>query len=653
MEVLPAVFSAIVTTVIAFCTFFLIEGSLGDIFRELSIVVIFSLVFSLVEGALILPAHIAHSKALRKDGKENIVTRVFEKFMYFLRHIIYEPFLKWSIKYSFPIVGMVVAGMFITVGAFQGGLIKATFFPVIPRDEFNVDLKLPSGQREDQTMALLDSIESAANRINNRLGDQFYNGENRPITFIQKNVGPLPNQGNLVVNLLKSELRDSITTRMVINALRQEVGSIYEAESLTYGSGGFFGDPVSISLLSADKNALKDAVETLKGELGKISDLTDISDSDVEGVREINLTMKDKAYNLGFTLRDIVRYVRQGFFGAEVQRIQRGVDEIRVWVRYKLDNRNDISDLAAMRINIGNGLSVPLEELVEFKDDRGVVAINRIEGQREIRVSADVANDDVSVSDVNGDIQTVILPALLAQYPQVKVGFEGQQRETAKTIASFRTVIPIVLMLMLFVIILTFNSWSQALIVFALIPFGFIGVGLGHYLIGIPISLFSILGVIALVGILVNDTLVFITAFNDRMKEGMLFKQAVYETGISRFRPILLTSITTIAGLGPIIFEKSLQAQFLIPMAVSIAFGLMIVTFIILLLTPALLVIVNRIKRVAMGFWLGEPVTAEMVEPAVRGRKSNIIVFLIGGMLMLAGFIALVMIAFNISKLFY
>jgi multidrug efflux pump subunit AcrB len=652
MEVLPAVFSAILTTVIAFCTFFMIEGRLGDIFRELSIVVIFSLVFSLVEGALILPAHIAHSKALKKGGKDNWLTVRFEKLMYVLRHVIYEPFLKWSIKYSFPIVGFVVAGLFITFGAFQGGLIKGTFFPVIPRDQFIIDLKLPSGQREDLTIKLLDSIEVAANKVNQRLGDRYYNGENRPITFIEKNIGPLPNQGQLSINLIKSELRDSVTTRMVINDLRREVGQIYEAESLTYGLGGFFGDPVSISLLSADKESLEGAVEDLKSRLSAISDLTDVADSDVEGVREINLEMKDKAYNLGFTLREIVGYVRQGFFGAEVQRIQRGVDEVRVWVRYKLDNRNDISDLSEMRIRTGNGLSVPLEELVEFNDSRGVVNINHIDGSREVRVTADVADDKVSVSEVNALIQADILPKVLEAFPRVSVGFEGQQRENAKTISSMRTVMPIVLMLMFFVIILTFNSWSQAMLVFTILPFGFIGVGLGHYIIDIPISLFSVLGVIALIGIIVNDALVFITTFNGHIKEGMPFKEAVFQTGISRFRPILLTSITTIAGLGPIILEKSSQAQFLIPMAVSIAFGLMIVTFIILLLTPSLLVIINRIKRVSMGFWLGRPVSAEMVEPAYPGRKSNVIVNFIGGLIMLGGFIGLVMLALQIAKLF-
>lgn len=652
MEVLPAVFSAILTTVIAFCSFFMIEGSLGDIFRELSIVVIFSLVFSFVEGALVLPAHIAHSKALKKGGKDNWLTIRFEKLMHFLRHIIYEPFLRWSIKYSFPIVGFVVAGLFITFGAFQGGIIKGTFFPVIPRDQFNVDLKLPSGQREDHTIRLLDSIEMAASRVNKRLGDKYFNGENRPITFIEKNIGPLPNQGRLSVNLLKSELRDSITTRMVINELRKEVGDLYEAESLTYGLGGFFGDPVSISLLSADKESLEGAVEDLKSRLTAITDLTDIADSDVEGVREINLEMKDEAYNLGFTLRDILGYVRQGFFGAEVQRIQRGVDEVRVWVRYKLDNRNDISDLSEMRIRAGNGLSVPLQELVEFNDSKGVVNINHIDGHREVRVTADVADDKVSVSEVNAIIQSDVLPKVLEAYPLVNVGFEGQQRENAKTISSMTRVMPIVLMLMFFVIILTFNSWSQAILVFAILPFGFIGVGLGHYMIDIPISLFSVLGIIALIGINVNDALVFITTFNGHIKEGMPFKEAVFQTGISRFRPILLTSVTTVAGLGPIILEKSLQAQFLIPMAVSIAFGLMISTFIILLLTPSLLVIINRIKRVSMGFWMGEPVSAEMVEPANPNRESNVVVNLIGGLVMLGGFAGLVMLALQIAKLF-
>lgn len=653
MEVLPAVFSAIITTIIAFCTFFVIDGRLGDIFRELAIVVIFSLVFSLVEGALILPAHIAHSKALQEGGKDNWMTRTFEKLMDFLRHTLYEPILKLSIRYSLPIVAICVAGMFIVFGAISGGFIKTTFFPIIPRDNFSINLELPSGQREKLTQKILDDIEQATIRVNEDFSEKYYDGELAPIAFMEKNIGPQTNVGNIRVSLIDNELRDSITVRMLTNAIRREVGPVYEAEKLTFGAGGFFGDPVSLSLLSADQEELQRAVEAVKTELSKISDLKDIADSDVEGVREVSLVIKPQAENLGFTLRDIVRYVRQGFFGAEAQRIQRGVDEVRVWVRYKLENRNDISDLANMRIRNGNGLSVPLSELVEFNKDIGKVSINHIEGQREVRVTADISSDDVSVTDVNSDIQNIILPRVLKDFPSVRIGFEGQQRENAKTISSMKIVMPMVLMLMLFVIVLTFNSWSQAILVFSLIPFGFIGVGLGHYVIGIPISLFSILGVIALIGIIVNDALVFISTFNQKIKEGVPFEQAVYDTGISRFRPILLTSVTTVAGLGPIILEKSLQAQFLIPMAVSIAFGLMVVTFIILYLTPALLMIFNRSKRVAMSFWMGEPVSAEVVEPAHPERKQNLVLYLTAGFLALLGFIGIGWLAFSVANLIF
>ena len=285
-------------------------------------------------------------------------------------------------------------------------------------------------------------------------------------------------------------------------------------------------------------------------------------------------------------------------------------------------DRSDISDLAEMRIRSADGRSVPLSELATFTTERGVININHLDGEREVRIEADVLNDAVSISDITNDVKNVILPETLKDFPSVRASFEGQDREQAKTSKSLSLIMPLIFLMMFFVIVLTFKSISQALIVFALLPFGFVGVGLGHYLHGLPISLFSILGVIALIGIFVNDALVFITTFNERIKTGMPVKEAVIETGKARFRPILLTSITTIAGLAPLIVERSFQAQFLIPMAISVAYGLMVGTFILLVLIPALLIISNKSKTGIVKIYSGESISPELVEPAHPEKKG-------------------------------
>ncbi len=649
MEVLPAVFSAIITTVVAFSAFFFIDGRLGDFFRQLSVVVILSLVFSLVEGALILPAHIAHSKALRKDHKPNAVMRFLDKMMAFLRDNLYSPVLRWAINYNWPILAICIASLFITVGALQGGLIKSTFFPVIPRESFNVNLELPAGTREAVTLDILNRIEDATLRVNEKLREEVFNGEHSPVEKIEKNLSASTYIGSLEVSLLDGETRGDLTARDIIAEIRKELGPVPEAEILTFGSSGAFGKPVSISLLGTNKEELNNAIEAVKEGIGKIPDLKDIVDNNQEGLKEVSINLKPKAYNVGLTLQDIVAQVRQGFFGAEALRLQRGRDEVRVWVRYGLEDRSDISDLADMRIRTASGQTIPLEELAEFSTERGVININHIDGEREVRVEADIASDQASISDITSDISNVILPEILKDFPSVRAGFEGQQREQAKTTRSLGIVMPIIFLVMFFIIVLTFKSVSQALIVYALIPFGFIGVGVGHFIHGLPISLFSILGVIALIGIFVNDALVFITTFNERIKDGLRVEDAIYETGRARFRPIILTSFTTIAGLAPLILEKSFQAQFLIPMAISVAYGLLVGTFVLLVLIPALLKIVNRTKVRAMSIYEGHDVPEEAVEPAYEGRLTNLGLYFFAAVFTLLVFGAVIFLLFKLS----
>ena len=622
MQVLPAVFSAIITTIVAFSSFFFIDGRLGDFFREMAVVVIFSLVFSLVEGALILPTHVAHSKALDEKAKKNQVQLFFERVLNWMKNRLYAPVLRFAMANKLFTVAFMVSLLILTFGAISGGYIKTTFFPNIERDEINVSLQMPAGTRENITQDWLEHIRAAAWRANEQLSQQYYDNEKQAITQIETRLGPSTYQGSLNIQLLNGEERDSLRLREVSNLIRKETGPIIQAESVSFGSRSVFGKPISIAVTGSDNEQLAVAAERIKDELNNLEELTDVIDDNQLGLREINVSLKEKALFLGLNLQEIVAQVRQGFFGSEVQRLQRGRDEVRVWVRYDEKDRSDLTDLQDMRIRFQDGREFPLSEIANLEIERGVININHIDGKRAILVEADIAKDDVSVSDVTTNLQDEILPNILADYPGVNAQFEGQFREQAKSASSIQLTGSIVLGLMFLIIALTFRSIGQTIAVFLLIPFGLIGVGWGHFMMGMPISLFSILGLIALIGILVNDALVMVSTYNDLLEEGKPQMDALFEASTSRFRPILLTSVTTFAGLAPLLYEKSLQAQFLIPMAISVSFGLLAVTVIILILLPVLLIVVNRFKVYASYLWMAEKPSYESVEPGVVGGSG-------------------------------
>ncbi|NRB61451.1 MAG: efflux RND transporter permease subunit [Saprospiraceae bacterium] len=622
MKVLPAVFTAILTTVIAFSTFFFIDGRLGDFFLEMAIVVIFSLTFSLIEGAFILPTHVAHSKALQPNRQANRIQQRLEQGLNWLRTKTYEPILRFAMHNKFLTLSIFIGLLTMTYGAINGGIISGTFFPVIERDNLNIKLQMPAGTREHITMEWLDHIEKAAQEANQELSQQYFNNEKQAILRIEKNLGPTTYQGSLNIAILDGENRDSLRLRDVTNAIRQKAGSIQAAEVVTYGGAGTFGKPVSVSLVGDDYAALKDATNAVKNEMNQLTELADVVDNNQEGLREINISLNDKGRYLGLNLQEVLAQVRSGFFGNEAQRLQRGRDEVRVWVRYAQENRSDITELETMRVRFADGRSFPLGEIANFDRERGVVSINHIEGKREIKVEADISSDDVSVSDITSNLKEVIIPEVLANYPSVSALYEGQNREQEKSTQSIQSVGIIILALMFFSVALTFRSVSQSLVVFLLIPFSIIGVGWGHWLMNAPISLFSILGVIALIGVLVNDSLVLVTTYNSYLEEDKSQMEAVFLAGSSRFRPIVLTTFTTFAGLAPLLFEKSLQAQFLIPMAISVSYGLLAVTVVNLLLLPVFLIVANRFKVYASWLWNGVRPSNEAVEAAIRQDTS-------------------------------
>ena len=421
-----------------------------------------------------------------------------------------------------------------------------------------------------------------------------------------------------MLNLLTGEQRN-IPAGIISNAVRDSVGAIYGIESLVFGSGSNFGgSPVSVALVGNQIDDLKGAKEKLKVALEQMGGLKDITDNDPAGVREIKLKLKENAYLLGLSLNDVMSQVRSGFFGQSVQRFQRGRDELRVWVRYDRENRQSIKALDEMWIVTNTRQRVPLSEIAEYTIERGDVDINHMDGSRQILVNADIIDPKASVTDILSLVQTEIMPRIIAEYPTVKGIYEGQNKEAKKISDSAMATLPVVLLLMYMIIAFTFRSYSQPLLLFGLIPFSLVGVAWGHWIHGISISMLSTLGVIALIGILVNDGLVLVSKFNSFLKEGMPFKDALIEAGRSRFRAIFLTSITTAVGLGPIIFEPSFTAQFLIPMAISIAYGIVMATFLTLFVLPLYLYFTNSIKLVWKWLWTGEWVDRASLERAVK-----------------------------------
>ena len=617
LEVLPAVFSAIITTVIAFSSFYFIEGTLGDFFRDMATVIILTLVFSLVEGAFILPAHVGNSSALKKESKPNKLEQKMSAFLNGIRDIIYKPVLNFSLKTPWIAFSIIVAIFLITVpGLIGGGFVRTTFFPFIEGDVIGVNLAMQSGTKAEITKAQIDRIEEVVWVVNEEYNSQR-DDTLQTILAIDKSVGPASHQATLNIQLLDGENRN-IQSTDISSLIRDRVGVVYGADNITFGAFSPFGRPISVSLLGNDIETMKLATEELKAELNLREDVRDVTDSNQEGVKEISVVLKPRAYQLGFTKGELISQIRQAFYGVEVQRLQRGQDEVRVWVRLDESDRESIGSIENFKLKTIQGFEIPFTEVCDVKIERGLTAINRIYGKRQVEISADLSGPQASATDIDNDIKTKILPPILAKYPEITASFEGQNREVAKSQNSIVRVMPLIFALMFLVIVLTFRSVLQAGAVFALIPFGLVGISIGHWFLDAQISLFSVLGMIALIGILVNDALVFVAAYNAYLKNGFTVDESIYKAGLNRFRPIILTSVTTVAGLAPLMLNKSFQAQFLIPMAISVAFGLLFVTVIILILLPIYLKFISPLHRSWVFISKGKWIDGYNAEPAIR-----------------------------------
>ena len=645
-EILPSVFVSVLTTIMVFLVFFTVEGRTGTIMQTIATVVILTLAFSLLEAVLVLPAHLA-SKSVLDSGTEkpkNGFQRFGQSFrektegsINYLRDRIYAPALQVAIRNKYiaaltPVLFMIIVG-----AAMAGSKIRFTFFPTIPLDFVQISVVMPSGTRENVTEKQLISIATKVERINEVFEEE--KGIKSIIKSLRLDIGTSglsiggrgggsesgSNTGSIYVELVDAKTRGDITDADITTAIKKVVGDVPEAEKFVVGGSSFFGKAISISLRSDNLDEIKSFKSELMDSLKAFKTLRDIADSDVVGQREVQIKLKDKAYALGLAHAEIARQIRQGYFGEEVQRIQKGKNEVKVWVRYAPKDRKSIGQLEDMRIKLANGNEYPLADLVMYESDRSIININHLDGSREIRVEGDVADLTVSVPEELAKIEKNVLPPIMKKYPSVRYTFEGQAQQSGDVQGALKRNFPIVLLITLIIIALVFRSFSQALLIFPMMLVSvfcaFLGHGIEDFLQGdtiVSVSILSVFGILALLGVIVNDAVIFLDKYNRNLVDGSTVKKAMFDAGVSRFRPILLTSLTTVIGLYPIIFEKSFQAAFLKPMAISVAYGVLFGTIFILLTFPAIVLVVNDLRRYLGFLYRGYWKTAEEVEPAVR-----------------------------------
>ncbi|MFA8298768.1 MAG: efflux RND transporter permease subunit [Hyphomicrobiales bacterium] len=613
IEVVPAVFISVLTTCIAFAPFLFATGEF-EFMYEMAFIIIVCLLLSLIEAFFILPAHLASNRMIRK--KENNKTkrsffksiRVFmDNIVYWMRDKIYSKVLEKVIAYRIIMVFIPVTLIMITIGLFRTNTIKATLFPVITLGVFNVDMAFAPGSGSKQTEKYLWRFYDSIQVLNKELNSEF-NSENDysdTSNFIQAcflSTGQAFNgqeSGAHAANILvlaKSCDGLDINHFDIIERLQQKIGEVPELEKFSIGANQTFGNPIVISILGSNTNELNAAKTFLQNKLKQFDELREIRDNSPLGKREILIEPKDKAYFLGMTRAGILRQVRNGFYGGQAQRLQIGRDEVRIYVRYPKEDRRSISDLENLQIKTFKGKYL-LKEIADFRIVRSPVSINRYNGRRRVTIVGGLIDPQEPVLPILTRIKEEVIPELKASFPGIDVKLMGQAKESEQSTQEVKIYFLIAFVLIVILLMIHFKSTIQGILILMMIPLGWLGAIWGHAINGFPVSMLSAWGMIALSGIIINDAVVFLSKYNDNLRKGFSIEEAVKEAGLSRYRPIVLTTLTTFLGLLPLVYESSYQAQFLIPMAISLSFGVLIGTGFILTLFPPLILSMNYIKR--------------------------------------------------------
>ncbi len=610
---IPVTFS-ILTTVAAFTPLVFVSGMMGKFIKVIPLIVITLLLVSLVESLLVLPAHLALGKRRGESrGLLGAIDRVRRKFGNALDRFIAGPYhktLELNISYRYVSLALAIGALILTIGIVKGGVVKFRFMPDVDGDRITASVQMIRGMpAEDTALVQQRLVKTALETVDE------YDQSRAPGSTILRNIysvvggtiaGGGPRGGftssgthltNVAMFLTESEQRGIPATE--ITALwREKMGEMPGVESLTFASNLIhMGANIDVRLAHERFEVLEQASDRLRSALAEYPGVSDIEDTYARGKREIKLRLKPAAQTLGVTESDLGRQVRAAFFGAEALRLQRGRNEIKVMVRYPEENRRTLADLENLRIRTPSGGEIPLNIAATFSQGFGFSQINRTDRKRVINVTASVDSHTNNAQDILKELKAKILPQLIADYPGLSFDMEGEEKERAESVGSMIDGFKLSLLIIFALLAIPFRSYSQPLLIMAAIPFGMVGAVFGHIIMGFDLSLLSMFGLVALSGVVVNDSLLLIDRANQNRRKGMGLRESLVAAGTRRFRPIILTSLTTFCGLMPIMLETSVQAQFLIPMAISLAFGILFATVITLLLIPSLYMILEDIRR--------------------------------------------------------
>lgn len=591
---LPATFG-VLTTVVAFVPTVSLSGVFAPMPAALGWVVIFCLLFSLIESKLILPAHIAHSKItelpiLRTIGyyTDKLSTRVNSALQHFIQ-TRYLPFLSQCLHQRYTTLASFVAALIVALGLVASGFVVLSIMPNLPSDFLSAKIEMLEGTPDEKTFEAIAHVNGA-----------IYEAEQDYITSAGDDTGFLKHvsawaiagkEGEFTVELSKNENRD-IDSFEIVDRWRDKVGAVPGTRSVTFSSqDDSFGDPISFDLIADDIAVLEQAARELAAIIRGYEGVYDVHTTLSNRVDELNLRIKPGAEALGLNLRQLGTQIREGFYGVEAQRIQRGDNEVKVMVRYPREERQSLADLENIHVRTQDGAAVPFYSVAEVSTLPSYSAINRIDGYRAINVSGKVDQQKYNADAINDKIAKNDIPGLVEKYPGLRFQLDGLAKEAKGILSALFIGLGIALIGVYSLLAIPLRSYTLPLVIMSVIPFSIIGAIVGHILYDMAFSMMSFFGVIALTGVVVNDSLILIHSINRHLDEGMAQIDAIALACRTRFRAILLTSATTFLGLFPMLQETSLQAQDMVPMAVSLAFGILFATTITLLLVPCLCMI--------------------------------------------------------------
>ncbi len=632
LQVLPSVCSSISTTIICFMPLFYVSGVMGKFIAVMPAAVIAMLLFSLVEASVALPSHMAHEQeeslstwgrlqrwfARRIQPIESLLAVITgfmnDKLDRFATNV-YAPLLRFCLHYPGVPLAFLVLFSCTAVAFVRSGKVPFIFFPELDGTTIIGQVIYPAGTPASLTLEATQRMEAAIRRLSERI-DTEERAANRAITPLptdeREPKGPVTmtiltvgsamnaasmtgdsatgsNVGQVIVQLHESKDRN-VTCDELIRWWREEAGYFPGAERVVFQSAniGPGGKPLEFKLLGSREKAaeLDEAVEYVKKELALFTGVSDIRDDSDPGKYEFQFRIKERAQSLGLTESDLSETIRNAYYGAEVMRLQRGRHEVKLMVRYPIDERRSLADFQELKVRGPDGVEIPILELAEIDIAQGYSEVNRVEQLRSVTISADIDITKTSAKDVASNLNNTVFKELATIFPSVKVRWEGQQQETLESFQSMVIGFAVALLGMYVLLSFEFKSYIQPFIVLLIIPFSFAGAVYGHALMGLPFTLFSMFGLVSLAGVVVNDSIVMVDFINHHYDENLSLHEALMRAGSRRLRAVFLTSATTVAGLTPMLLETSLQAQVLIPMATSLAFGLLASTTLVLFQVP-------------------------------------------------------------------